>query len=152
MEDYYYFGYEYFKAVRDFLQPWSKIINIIANGCTVASALFFVSGGYATYHLSCSDVGYLKKYPNDLLLKAVTDESISSGANLLSLGGGMSTSSCDSLFEFKKRFGTDIRSVHIGKRVHNKKKYDFFCKHWENQNPDLASRYSNYFLKYRLLS
>lgn len=152
MDRYYYFGRDYFRAVRDYLSPWSKIINIVADGRAVAAALCFLSSGFATYHLSCSDATYLKSYPNDLLLKAVVDESLDKGARLLSLGGGMSTSHCDSLFKFKRRFGTEIRPVYIGKRIHQKSQYDRLCQQWEVKHPDLVSPYGHYFLKYRVLS
>jgi hypothetical protein len=151
MEKYYYFDCKYFKDVREHLLPWSKIINVVAKEILVASALFFLSGGYAAYHLSCSDAAFLKRYPNDLLVASVVDESINGGAQLLNLGGGMSTNSRDSLFEFKRRFGSEVRPVHIGKRIHLKKHYDRLCQKWERRHPTLASRYGHYFLKYRIL-
>lgn len=152
MDRYYYFDHGYFRAVRQHLKPWSRIINIVTDGRAVAAALIFLSSGYATYHLSCSDERHLNCYPNDLLLKAVVEASIKDGVDFLSLGGGMSTNSGDSLFAFKRRFGTEVHPVYIGKRVHQEYKYDYLCGQWEKEHPNLVEHYRNYFLKYRILS
>ena len=150
MDAYYDFGKKYFQDVKDRLGPWSKIVNVLEGDKIVAASIVYLSGQFGTYHLSCSDESALKLRPNDFLLASIVKEIQKYGAKWLNFGGGMTKDPDDSLLAFKKRFGSIVRKVHIGKKVHLPAIYEKLCSSWEKRHPDLAEQYRHFFLKYRI--
>ena len=147
-ERFYYFPESYYRQIRDGL-PGSFLGVVKAGGEVAASAIFFRSGPYGHYHLSGSNPAFLAQSPNNLLLWKAALELKSQGVELFHLGGGTTTDPEDSLFLFKHRFSSSVRTHRIGKFVYQPEAYERICADWEQKNPDKIARYGNYVLKYK---
>lgn len=151
MDKYYLFPQDYYDNVIKFLSGNAKIINIRLNNEIIASAFYLHYSDKGSYHLAASNPDFRKFCSNDLLLKTMIDHSVYLGKNILTLGGGTTNDSRDSLFVFKSKFGNMIKDVYIGKRIHDSGIYNKLCNIWLRESPDLQGQYKNFFLKYRII-
>jgi lipid II:glycine glycyltransferase (peptidoglycan interpeptide bridge formation enzyme) len=149
MDESYLFSKEYFFNHLIHFSKNTKIINIFHGNIIIASALFYYGFGKTIYHLGASDFGFKKLYPNELLISGMIEESKKIQNSTLSLGGGVTNKNNDNLFEYKRKFGSDIRDVYIGKKIHNENIYKNLCEQWEEKFPYAVDKYKNIFLKYR---
>lgn len=147
-DGFYYFDNNYFERFRTLL-PDSFIGTVSHDEKVIAAAIFMHSGPYGHYHLSGSDVDYLKLSPNNFMLWNAALELKKHGVRLFHLGGGTDGSPDNSLFRFKHRFSKELMDFHIGKIIFNKPEYDRVCAMWAADNPEKEALYGSRLLKYR---
>ncbi len=145
---FYYFDNNYFERFSTLL-PHSFIGTVSHEGKVIAAAIFMHSGPYGHYHLSGSDVDYLKLSPNNFMLWNAALELKKHGVGMFHLGGGTDGSPDNSLFRFKQRFSKELMDFHIGKVIFNKPEYDRVCAMWAADNPEKEALYGSRLLKYR---
>lgn len=150
MNSYYRFTESYFNAVKRHLLIHSTLIHIKHENEFIAGGLYQHLNSTANIHLAGSNFAYQHLRPNDLLFKASIELSIKNGVKSLCLGGGTSNDSNDSLFRFKAKYGTNIKEVLIGKKIHNPIVFQRAISEWKERYPELAIKHKGYFLKYRL--
>lgn len=152
MHHYYRFGPEYFESVKNELREYASLIHVVWNDVIIASGLYFNYNGRANLHLAGSLYEYQHLRPNDMLYDATINYSIKTGATILNLGGGTTSSPDDSLFRFKSKYSNQHKDVLIGKKIINQNVYSKIIGTWEQKHPQLQERYNNYFLKYHYQS
>jgi hypothetical protein len=138
----YYFNDEYFENVM--VNDSNSLLVVKRENKTVAAAIFMIYGKYFHYHLAGSLKEELKYSPNNLLLWEAINYAIKNGCKIMHFGGGLSDNPEDSLFKFKSSFSKNFANFYIGKRVHNRKIYDFLIAKWENENNKKASLFLQY--------
>ena len=143
------FSTAYFQGVRRHLSGMALLVNIAYTGRTMATALCLLYRGMLVYHLSASAHDAAPLLSNDLLLYTMLELGAQAGCRTLFLGGGLNADEDDSLFRFKEKFANERVRVHIGTKVHDQNEYERLCGKWEQDNPDKAGRFANFFLKYR---
>lgn len=144
------FGACYFTGVREHLSSKALLVKVLHDGLTMASSLAFIHNKCLIYHLSASLPAGKAMLANDLLLYTLLEFGAGEGCECAFLGGGLTSHPADSLYQFKEKFATGHASTHIGTKVHNRPAYERLCADWSRQNPDKASRFHNFFLKYRI--
>lgn len=141
--DYYYFNDEYYEALKELNNVY---ISIKLDGIIIASAIFMNYKDFFHYHLAGSLKEYLKYSPNNLLLWAAIQYAKNNGFKIMHLGGGLTDDHDDNLFKFKKSFSKSKYDFYIGKRIHNKKIYNYLINEWEEKN----DKSSKNLLRYKL--
>ncbi|PYF98341.1 Acetyltransferase (GNAT) domain-containing protein [Georgenia satyanarayanai] len=126
--DSYFFRRDYFDSLRasypeDFELHLARVSDKI-----VAGAVFLHAGhGVVQYHLSATDAEYLKWQPTKVLLDNKIRNSLSNDAlTRLHLGGGRGGSE-DSLYQFKRGFGTTEHTFRTLGLVTNEAAYEELC-------------------------
>jgi hypothetical protein len=150
MQPYYNFEITYFNNISNLLKEYTTLINIFQDDKLVAGGLYFKYDERATLHLVGSDENYLHMRVNDMLYHAAIQLSINSGAKILNVGGGTSNDPNDTLYRFKSKYSSNHKPVEVGKKILNKEVFERITHSWEQKYPDLAKKYGNYFLKYRI--
>lgn len=89
----------------------------------IAASIFIKDERMCHYHLSASNKRYSKFYPVDRIMFEAIVFYGNEGEKLLHLGGGLSLSEDDPLFNFKKKFGDTINEFYIGKLIVDNKLY-----------------------------
>ena len=128
--DYYFFEKAYFEKMRDIDGLDLIMINATLGGKLISSALFMCSDGNMHYHLSGTDPQYYSYAANNLILATAAEYGHNHGYGWLHLGGGLSSSPDDPLFQFKRSFGKqdkNLKEFHIGKAVFLPEEYDRLC-------------------------
>lgn len=141
--DYYYFNNEYYETLKELNNIY---ISVKLNGIIIASAIFMNYKDFFHYHLAGSLKEYLKYSPNNLLLWTAIKYARNNGFKIMHLGGGLTNNPEDNLFKFKKSFSKSTYEFYIGKRIHNKKIYNFLIDEWEEKNGGKSTN----FLRYKL--
>ena len=100
------------------------------------------------YHLGSSNPDKLHLRPNDLLFSEMFLRGKDLGCHYLNLGGGISNDSNDSLFAFKKKFGTIYKAIYIGKKIYDRNLYEDIEKQWKKKHPSLVTKYKNILQKH----
>jgi len=114
----------------------------------INSAIFFLSGDIAHYHLSAYDENFMNLNGSYFLLDKVMDIAKELGCKYLMLGGGRTNLPDDSLLQFKKKFSDGCLKFYICGKVFNREKFAKYNSLWERDNPTTKT---GYFLKYRLI-
>lgn len=147
-DSFYYFNEQYY----------SKFVNIISdsflgvvkyNDIVISAAIFFYSNENGHYHLSGSDVDYLKLCPNNFMLYEASKVLKKMGIKKFHLGGGVNSDENNSLFQFKSKFSRSRFQFYIGKTIFNQKIYDELCIDWIENNPEKYNDYKHFLLKYK---
>lgn len=140
--NYYYFSDEYFNNIRN--NDAYNVLNIEKEDVLIASAIFIHYGDYFNYHLSGSLKEYLSFAPNNILLWEGIKLGKERNAKIFHFGGGLSNNLEDPLFKFKSSFSKSFANYYIGKRVHNKKIYDYLIENWQKRNNKKAVLFLQY--------
>lgn len=129
--DYYYFEKPYFEQMRDIPGYDLIMINARLEGKLIGSALFMCSDKNMHYHLSATDPEYYSYAANNLILSTAAEYGHAHGFEWLHMGGGLSSSHEDPLFQFKRSFGrTDrnLKEFYIGKAIFMPEIYEKLCE------------------------
>lgn len=121
--DFYFFSPEFYAALIEQLGDRLLLSKVEKEGEIYTSALFFISGGIATYYLSARNLDHPKIPGSNLLLSKMAFWSQENGIKFLNFGGGLSLDENDHLFKFKSNFGKQIKDFTIGKRIHQPELY-----------------------------
>lgn len=143
-DDFYYFSENYFKQIFDENFKNLVLLEAVLDGRIIAGAIFLYSECYFHYHLGGSDANYLKYAPNNLLLYKAIETGYEKGMKKFLLGGGTTNIEDDSLFRFKKTFSKNMTEFYIGKRIHNKVKYDELMSEWAAKNKKAPKLFLQY--------
>ena len=146
---YFYFNKNYFNAIKRDLKDNAELLCVFDDGLLIASNICLKSDLSYIYHLGSSLPEKLYLNPNDFLVSKMFHRGKKLGCHYLSLGGGISNKSNDSLFRYKKKFGTKQVPIYIGKKIHDEKLYYEIQEEWENKYPRLVNKYK-YFLQKHL--
>ena len=125
-DPYYFYDRAYFEYL---LCDMSEIMHLFIcdDGDTPACVgLFSDCNGIIQYHLAGTGSEYRRLAPMKLMLDTVRKWGISKGATTFHLGGGVGAQR-DSLFEFKKGFGSREHGFHGWKHVVDQELYDALC-------------------------
>lgn len=115
----------------------------------VSAAIFFYSNKNGHYHLSGSDVNYLKLCPNNFMLYEAAKVLKGYGVEKFHLGGGINSDEQNTLFQFKSKFSKSRFQFYIGKFIFDQKIYDELCNEWIQNNPEKYNDYKFFLLKYK---
>jgi len=151
MDPYYHFPDIYYQNIKQHLANSSKLLFIKnKKNEIIAGCLIFHHQDRFHYRLSAFDFNYRNLNPNDLLINELIDLAAKENKKIITLGGGLGVDTNDSLFQFKKKYGNEFKTVYIGKKILNQKKYNEVCALWENKkSDDVKFQYQNFLLKYR---
>jgi serine/alanine adding enzyme len=144
---FYFFPGTYYDAIGSNLSLHALLFFVMCQDEPVAAALFLTSGETIHYHLGGSSEEYLRLAPNNLLFHQVAVWGQQRGFKNLHLGGGRTNRPDDPLLRFKKRFGGEVVPLHLGRRVHDRARYDALCDLWLGQQKEPMK--SSYFPSYR---
>jgi hypothetical protein len=116
------------------------------------AAAYFLIHDFSTlyYHFGGSDSTYNSFRPNNLLMFEVALWAKRNGFTRYHLGGGVTSSATDSLFQFKAGFSKKLATVYSYHRIHHQEIYHYLCslkKQHERMNG--AANGSDYFPLYR---
>ncbi len=122
VEEYYFFGEDYFKSQLE-LKDNSCIFFAILEGKPIAAAIMYYNDRFIHYHLAGTHTEYRKYAPSNLLLYETACWASEKGIKKFHLGGGITQD--DNLFGFKKQFNKNGRLPFvIGRTVFNQAAYD----------------------------
>ena len=148
-DKFYFFDDKFFVNLKKSLAGQSFLGTVRKDGKLVCAGIFMYSELYGHYHLAGSSQNYSGLGGNNYMLWKAACEMHELGVKEFHLGGGTSSSPDDSLYRFKKAFGTEERRFYIGKEIFNWFVYDNICRDWEKRNIDKKKIYGNRLLKYR---
>lgn len=127
--DYYYFDDDYFDECLELFQNHIILVEVLYQEKVIAAGFYFVYGKYIHAHLSGTLKDYLHLSPAYIIKYATAKWAKNNDVHFIHYGGGITNSSDDSLYQFKKKFGknTDF-DFYIGKRIWDKEVYEELCK------------------------
>ena len=123
---YYQFDAGYFNALRTAMPDQFRLFVVRLEDRTICAGVFMLTGDIVQYHLSGTLDAYIRMAPMKLLLDEVRLWAIEAGARRFHLGGGLGARA-DSLFDFKRRFATDVHDFHVWKWVVDDGRYEQLC-------------------------
>ncbi|WP_061222012.1 GNAT family N-acetyltransferase [Leptospira weilii] len=141
-EVFYYFEKEYIEETIRTLGSRIKLCNVVKEGVTYATALFYLNNGVVTYYLSARNFNYPKVNANSYLLSKMILWASDQGYVVFNLGGGTDNNPKNGLLAFKKNFSTFTPTFCVGKRIHRQDIYDKIIKIYieENGKPAYENR------------
>jgi len=146
--NYFFFNKNYFSSIKKLLKNNAELLCVFDNKQLISSNICFKSNLMYNYHLGSSNPDKLHLRPNDLLFSEMFLRGKELGCHYLNLGGGISNDSNDSLFAFKKKFGTIYKAIYIGKKIYDKTLYEDIEKQWKKKHPSLVTKYKNILQKH----
>ncbi len=133
-EPYYFFSKIYFENIFDLRQDHFSARAAFTDENQLAAAAVFLEDSIAThYHLGASDRSLFSLRPNDFLIFKAAEESLQKGKKLLHLGGGLSDSTEDRLYKFKRGFSPSTQSFQIGRFIHQPELYSAISRKWQQE-------------------
>lgn len=140
------FSKAYFEKILNTLSEKLLIVNIKNEGKLVAFGLRFLSGDTIYAHLAGTLREYLECSPTNISYADTITWGHENGYKYLFIGGGLTNSEEDSLYEFKRTFSqkTDF-DFYIGKKVWNQRDYDYLV----TLASDTAIENKGFFPQYR---
>ena len=139
---FYFFPDDYFSELKEALGDSLVLCTVIdGNGKLAAGGLFGNVNDIAQYHLGATATAHLPMSPTKLMFAEVRKYFKELGTKYIHLGGGVGGKE-DSLFQFKRAFGSVIRPFFTIGIIHDTKEYARLSKHRTEKN-------SNYFPAYR---
>ncbi len=126
--DRWYFPKEYFRGCYEHLGK-ERISLFVAYVGSVPAAACILMHAFDTiyYHFSGSDERFYNYCTNNLMVYEAALWAKQKGYKRFFLGGGVSSSSQDSLFIFKSGFSEKRASLYTYGRVHHKQTYEYLC-------------------------
>ncbi|MCH5154163.1 MAG: GNAT family N-acetyltransferase [Clostridiales bacterium] len=124
-DKYYYFGKDFYSAIRTGLKDNSTVFYAKnADGKIIAASIILFCNNKLTYHLSGSKAEYRSLAPTNLLLYRAALWGCENGYRMFHLGGGVGSHE-DNLFRFKRAFYKgDLMEFFIGKKIFDMDKYN----------------------------
>lgn len=106
------------------------LVKVESNKVVYAYALFFISGGIATYFLSARNLDFPKVPATNFLLGKSAEILKKNGVQIINFGGGMFNKVDDYLLKFKQNFSSETKEYFIGKRIFNQEIYNQIVNDW----------------------
>ncbi len=125
-KNFFYYDLKYFNFLCDLKE--TKFFGVFLNNKLIGGGIFFVNNASAIYHLGACKKEFLKFGVSNLYLYDASINFCKQKIKYLNLGGGRTTDKNDTLLKFKRDNSTELRKFFIGKRIINKKIYDYICK------------------------
>ena len=149
-DKYYFFSDKYFSLLKKILEN-NTLYFFTVNNNTVISCELITYKNYNAYSFLGGTLSEYYPYrPNDILKHEIINYLKSIGVIYYCLGGGSIEN--DGIYKYKKSFSkrgdTDF---FIGKKIYNKKVYDYVCAAWGRKYTAKIDNYSNFLLKYQEL-
>jgi CelD/BcsL family acetyltransferase involved in cellulose biosynthesis len=129
-QDWYYFGRDYFAALREALGGGLRLSLVELGDELLGAGLFTECGGIVQYHLGAIATRWRAQSPTRLMLHFVTRWAKARGNAVLHLGGGVG-SSADSLFQFKAGFSPLRAPFHTWRAVSHPALFAAATARWE---------------------
>lgn len=126
--DYYYFDDEYFNQCIETLGKHVILVKAKFEEKVIAMGFYFIYDKIIHIHLSGTLSEYLYLSPAYILRYGVTEWGKEKGYELIHHGGGRTNADDDSLYTFKKRFGSLEFDFSVGKRIWNEEIYKKLSK------------------------
>jgi hypothetical protein len=148
-KNFYMFPYDYISTMIKQMSENALIASVEYEEKIISSELLLLNKKYAFGYIGGTLKEYYTKSPNVFLRDEINKLLIDKNLDFLSLGGGRFRN--DNIYKYKKSFSRYFDSeFFIGKVIHNGKVLNALNEDWTKRNPDIASKYENYFLKYKL--
>lgn len=129
----YFFGLEYFHALRSELGGAAHLVTATHHGDMIAGALVFECGGIVQYHLGATRTRHRDKQPLKAVIHQVIEWAGRRDNRVLHLGGGLG-GRADSLFHFKAGFSALSYPFHTWRVIADPESYETLTA----QGPALA--------------
>jgi hypothetical protein len=143
-EEYYLFPLSFFESTFSNLQDNHFIMNAYFENKAISTLLVIHKGKYMHSYLGGTYKDYKNLQPSGLLYFESALWGNENGKKIYHLGGGY-TNGDDPIYKFKKSFNKNgDNDFFIGKKIHDKEKYDFLVDLAGMNNTE-----SSYFPKYR---
>lgn len=126
--DFYYFTDEYFDQLADLMGEQLVLFEARYDARVVAAALCLVGDGRIHIHLSGTDSEYLHLSPAYSIRNAIAEWGIRNGMNIIHHGGGRTNDPDDSLYLYKRQFGSGSADFYVGTHIWNSAAYDAICQ------------------------
>lgn len=125
---FYYFNDLYFEKFLAYLKDSILLIEAVYENKIIASALCLFGAGRIHIHLSGTDPDYLHLSPAYSLRNAIAEWGMVNGMSLVHHGGGRTDSQDDSLFMYKRQFGSKVVDFSVGSKIWNRAVYEDLCE------------------------
>ena len=125
-DDFFFFADEYYDHLSSELGDRFLVVNALAGGRPVASAIFLADSRFAHYHLAGSNDEGRRHGAATLLVMVASEWARQRGCSLLHLGGGLQPD--DSLWEFKRGFGGEVFGYCYATLVADSEQYEFLIQ------------------------
>lgn len=123
----YSFGEDYFRRLKERTGTVLHLCSVVGpRGDIAAAGLFSRVNGIVQYHLGGSADSHLSLSPSKLMFRDMRDWARDAGARTFHLGGGLGARR-DSLFMFKRGFGTDEHEYRTVRIIHDMER----CREWQ---------------------
>ncbi len=120
----YYFDLEYFKAFVETMPESILKCKVMLDNNVIAMGFYLRSHDVLHTHLSGTLTDYIHLSPAYILRYALVEWGKANGYKLIHSGGGMTGSTDDSLYRFKKKFGINTEFLFfIGRKIWNESVY-----------------------------
>ncbi len=139
------FPKEYFEKMLDLLSEKLLMTDIILDGKIINFGLSFLSERIIYAHVEGTNSEYMNYSPSDINNADTIKWGYENGYKYFFLGGGITSSEDDSLYLYKKSFGNIEFDFYLGKKIWNKKDYDYLVS---VSNRD-SNKSSSFFPQYR---
>jgi hypothetical protein len=149
VENYYYMSEPYFSKLTKMIEKQGFLAYSELDGRIIAGLIFLSDSEVSYYVHGARDVNIKE---NELINKFLFHKSfefeIMNGMKKIFLGGGVSNKCDDNLFRFKKKFGGEVTTFYMGKRIHHLELYNKIVDIWEKEHPNLIDKYGKFIDKY----
>jgi lipid II:glycine glycyltransferase (peptidoglycan interpeptide bridge formation enzyme) len=132
---YYYFEDEYFNNCLNSFRENILLSEVIYENKTIAAGFSFIYNKIIHMHLSGTLNEFLYLSPAYIIRYGITRWGIENGYELIHHGGGLTNSSDDTLYNFKKNFAQNTEfKFYIGKKIWNENIYNTLCTKTDKSN------------------
>lgn len=145
----YFFSSLYFERLIKQVRERGFLICVKSKETILAGLLFLNHGIVSFYHHGArQSEDHVSSIINKLLMWEAIKYLKNNGLKWCLLGGGVTHEEDDHLLRFKMHFGGFIKSIWLGKRIHNEEVHHTLCNAWELKYPQLVKKYTSYIDKY----
>ncbi len=145
---FYKFSWEYFEKLRSSIGSKLHIFSVISpTGEYSAGALFTEHEGIVEYHLSGTDINYIKSSPSKLMLYEAIKWAKAREDRYLHLGGGQGAKE-DTLYAFKAGFSDKRSKFYTYRMIVRPQLYQQLCDNWQ-QTTGIKLPATDFFPLYR---
>jgi hypothetical protein len=146
----YFFASQFFEQLKKLISENGVLLTALKDESAIGSAVFLKGKELGHYFLSSVTVDGKNSGAGNLLLHQGVQWCKSNGLRLLHLGGGITPDENDALLTFKKNFSSRVEQFYIGKRIHDRAKYNKLTSTWDVLH-DREKKYQNILQRYRLI-
>lgn len=115
--NFYYFDETYFSILLSTLRGSLLLAEASLGETIIGSCLCLIGKNRIHIHLSGTDTEFMSYSPAVSIRRSILEWGVANGYKLVHHGGGRTSSPQDSLFQFKKGFGSMLSEFYTGRRV-----------------------------------